>query len=96
MERWLQNVSCSVEPSRIVSGDEMLKVQPDVERGSCGAEYSPDTRLMLPPIATQRINSRLVIPDAKADLAEAQGTYIPRLNNPRTGPPKTPKIPSQA
>ena len=52
--------------------------------------------LILPPMATQSIRMRLVMAETRAALAEAQGTYMPRLNRPSTGPPNIPKIPSQA
>ena len=52
--------------------------------------------LTFPPIATQSMKNMEVREETRAALADAQGTYIPRLNRPRTGPPKMPKIPSQA
>ena len=44
--------------------------------------------LMFPPSATQSSSRRLAAAEARAGVAEAQGTYRPRLTSPSTGPPK--------
>ena len=42
---------------------------------------------MFPPSATQSSSRRLAAAEARAGVAEAQGTYRPRLTSPSTGPP---------
>ena len=43
---------------------------------------------MFPPSATQSSSRRLAAAEARAGVAEAQGTYRPRLTSPSTGPPR--------
>ena len=50
----------------------------------------------LPPIDIHNMKTKDEMPPANAPIEFANGINIPKLNNPKTGPPRTPKIPSQA